>query len=77
MGQGGRVLAMGLVGFCCLLLFSGGTRGEEPGAGGSCVARVDVYQTGSKKASFSKMFRSHPETLLRVMRAQAKCTNAV
>jgi len=56
MGQGRRVLATGLVGLCFLLLSSGGAWSEEPGAGGSCVARVDVWQAGSKKTSFSRMF---------------------
>jgi hypothetical protein len=55
MGKGYRVLT-GLVSLYFLLLSAGGAWSEEPRAGGSCVARVDVYQVGSKKTSFSKMF---------------------
>lgn len=51
------VFAAGLVSLCYLLLLASRAWSEEPKAGGSCVARVDVYQTGSKKTSFSKMFR--------------------
>lgn len=51
------MFATGLVGLCCLLLLASGAWSEEPKASGSCVARVDVYQGGSKKTSFSKMFR--------------------
>jgi len=56
MGQGCRVFAIGLVGLCYLLIYVSKARSEESGTGGSCVARVDVYQGGSKKTSFSKIF---------------------